>query len=275
MAQDLEMLVCPLREGKGEVMPRRTFDLCCTEYFVIAAGEPELRASAALLDDWSDEQKQGLFAGPAPAGAPLPVVDTPHDDGEQPLMIVVQNRSALPRARIVRQAAVVPSASKRDWGRWIDLLKRIAFPNPAVPDLVRGVLIEGTANGPLFPPARQGIVPPDSDMCRLVTDAPNRVVLEADLVSPGMVVLADSWHPDWSVTVSSDGGPPRPEPMLRANRIHRAVSLPAGRHVLEFRHHSRTFAWTATVTLAAWAAAAVALVMSLRRRQAKSRQAAA
>jgi hypothetical protein len=68
--------------------------------------------------------------------------------------------------------------------------------------------------------------------------------------------LADSWHPDWHVTVSTDGGPPRAEPIRRANRIHRALSLPAGRHVLEFRHHSRTFVWTWPVTLTAWVVAA-------------------
>ena len=262
MPQDIETLICPLRAGGAEIMPRRTFDLCSVEYFAVGAGEPELRTSAALLDNWSAEQKAGGFSGPAPRGEPLPIVNTARDpEGYPPLMVVVRNLSALPRARIVRQAAAVPAVSKRDWGPWIDFLKRIAFPNPAVPDLFQGVLVEGATARELFPEG-QPLSVPSADACRLVSDAANRVVLEADLVSPGVVVLADSWHPDWHVTVSSDGGPPRAERIWRANRIHRAVSLPAGRHVLEFRHHSRTFAWTWPVTLVAWGVAGAAFARS-------------
>jgi len=260
MPQDIEALICPLRSGDAEVKPRRTYDLCGVEYFAIGAGEPELRGSVALLNDWSAEQKAGGFAGPAPRGEPLPIVSASRQpDGEPPLMVVVRNLSALPRARIVRQAATVPAVGKRDWGPWIDLLKRIAFPNPEVPDLFHGVLIEGATVAELFPEGPPRSIP-SADACRLVSDAPDRVVLAADLVAPGLVVLADSWHPDWQVSVSSNGGPPRAEPIRRANRIHRAVSLPAGRHVLEFRHHSRTFTWTWPVTLAAWIVAGGAVV---------------
>jgi hypothetical protein len=261
MPQDIETLICPLRAEAAEIMPRRTFDLCSVEYFAVGAGEPELRASATLLEDWSAEQKAGGFSGPAPRGEPLPIVNTARDsEGAPPLMVVVRNLSALPRARIVRQAAAVPAVSKRDWGPWIDFLKRIAFPNPAVPDLFHGVLVEGATARELFPEGNSRTIP-TADACRLVSDAADRVVLEADLVSPGLVVLADSWHPDWHVTVSSDGGPPRAEPIRRANRIHRAVSLPTGRHVLEFRHHSRTFAWTWPVTLVAWGVAGAAVIL--------------
>jgi len=267
MPQDIEALTCPLRSGDAEVKPRRTFDLCGVEYFAIGAGEQELRDSVSLLEDWSAEQKAGGYAGPAPRGEPLPIANTTRDaDGQPPLMVVVRNLSALPRARIVRQAATVPAVGKHDWGPWIDLLKRIAFPNPAVPDLFHGVLIEGATAAELFPEGRPRTVPA-ADACRLVSDAPDRVVLAADLVAPGLVVLADSWHPDWKVSVSTDGGPARAEPIRRANRIHRAVSLPAGRHVLEFRHHSRTFAWTWPVTLAAWVVAGGMVVLhTLRKR---------
>ena len=99
-----------------------------------------------------------------------------------------------------------------------------------------------------------------------MVDEPQRVVIEADLTAPGLVVLADSWHHDWQVAVSSAGGPPQAAPIRRTNRIHRGVGLPAGRHVLEFRHHSRTFAWTWPVTLAAWGMAGVVCVWSLARR---------
>jgi hypothetical protein len=166
----------------------------------------------------------------------------------------------------VRRVATVPPASKRDWGPWIDLLKRIAFPNRELPDLFHAAIVEGTAaDGPPFP---QGGPAPAAvrDECRMVVDEPQRVVIETELAAPGLLVVADTWHPDWTVTVSSDGGPPRAAPIRRANRLHRGVGLPAGRHVLEFRYRSQTFAWTAPTTLTAWAAAAIAVAASWARR---------
>ena len=92
----------------------------------------------------------------------------------------------------------------------------------------------------------------------MTVDESQRVVVTAELAEPGLVVLADAFHPDWTLTVSSDGADPRPLPIRRVNRIHRGCSLPAGRHVLEFRYHSKTFARTIWITLAAWGSAAVA-----------------
>jgi hypothetical protein len=277
MSRELEFLLCPLEHEGTKIVSRRTYDLCGVEFFIVGAGEAELTASSTLLHKWSAEQQRGAFEGPVPLGPPLPAVPIMNlgPNGGEPLMVVARNESALPRVRVVRQVATVPPASKRDWSTWIDLLKRIAFPNREIPDLFHAAIIEATAlDGPPFP---QG-GPDDADVrdaCRLVVDEPQRVVIEADLATPGLVVVADSWHRDWTVGVSSDGGPARAAPIRRANRIHRCVGLPAGRHVLEFRYHSKTFAWTAALTLAAWAVAAVAVAASFRRGSTTARQAAA
>jgi hypothetical protein len=277
MSRELEFLLCPLEYEGTKIVSRRTYDLCGVEFFIVGAGEAELTASSTLLHEWSAEQQRGVFEGPVPLGPPLPAVPIMNlgPDGGEPLMVVAKNDSALPRVRVVRQVATVPPASKRDWATWIDLLKRIAFPNREIPDLFHAAIIEGTsADGPPFPSGG-----PDyadvRDACRMVVDEPQRVVIEADLATPGLLVVADSWHPDWTVSVSNDGGPPRPAPIRRTNRIHRGVGLPAGRHVLEFRYRSKTFAWTAPATLAAWAAAAIAVAASFRRGSTTARQAAA
>ena len=266
MARELEFLLCPLEHEGRKIVSRRTYDLCGVEFFIVGAGEAELTASSTLLHEWSAAQRQGGFQGPEPLGPPLPAVPIMNlgPDGGQPLMVVARNESALPRVRIVRRVATVPPASKRDWGTWIDLLKRIAFPNRELPDLFQAAIVEGTAaDAPPFP---QGGPAPAAvrDECRMVVDEPQRVVIEAELAAPGLLLLADTWHPDWTATVSSAGGPPRAAPIRRANRLHRGVGLPAGRHVVEFRYRSRAFAWTAPVTLAAWAAAAVAVAASFR-----------
>jgi hypothetical protein len=62
-----------------------------------------------------------------------------------------------------------------------------------------------------------------------------RVSLQADLVEPGYLVLADLDYPGWQVTV--DG---HPAEVLRADTVFRAVELDAGAHTVEFIYR---FSW--------------------------------
>ena len=259
MQADADLLFRPfVRDGRS-IAPRRAFDLAGVEFFVIANERSVLDDSEAFATAWSKVQKQGAYAGMAPAGPPLPMIDLPLPGGDQslPLIYVIRNDSALPRVRIVRKAVGVPPVSKREWDRWIDLLKRIAFPNPEVPELVETVLLESTSPTVLKQPdsGQPSDVPP-ADHCRIVVDEPQRVVIEAALAEPGLVVLSDSFNSDWSLAVSTDGDPPEPTQILRANQLHRACWLPAGRHRLEYRYRSATFARTAPVSVVAWLMAA-------------------
>jgi hypothetical protein len=63
-----------------------------------------------------------------------------------------------------------------------------------------------------------------------------RVTVEASLNQSGILVLADSFYPGWRVYV--DG---KEAEILRANLFFRAVVLPAGEHIVEFRYEPRTF----------------------------------
>ncbi len=69
---------------------------------------------------------------------------------------------------------------------------------------------------------------------RVVTWRANRVVLDVDAPADGLVVVAESYDPDWHATVDGTA-----RPLLRANLIHRAVELAAGRHRVEFRYLPR------------------------------------
>jgi hypothetical protein len=60
--------------------------------------------------------------------------------------------------------------------------------------------------------------------------APKHVKLRANATTPSILLLSDKYDPAWQVTV--DG---KPQKLLRANFIVRAVHLEPGNHIVEFR----------------------------------------
>jgi hypothetical protein len=73
-------------------------------------------------------------------------------------------------------------------------------------------------------------------VARLAEDSPEKVTVELTANSPGLLVLADLWYPGW--TAQADG---RPVPLLRADGLFRAVSLPAGSHRVVMRYRPISF----------------------------------
>jgi hypothetical protein len=119
---------------------------------------------------------------------------------------------------------------------------------------------------PSFDPTREIILPEGTPIpapstptgaSRIVEWKPDRVRIEADLVSPGYVVLVDTYDPSWRATV--DGAP---ADILRANVAFRAVRLPAGRHLVEMA--CRPASVRLGLAISALTAAAL-LVLSFRR----------
>jgi hypothetical protein len=62
-----------------------------------------------------------------------------------------------------------------------------------------------------------------------------RVVLEAALSSPGVLILSEPIYPSWNVYVNG-----QPAEALRAFGLLRAVALPAGRWQVEWRFEPLT-----------------------------------
>ncbi len=85
-----------------------------------------------------------------------------------------------------------------------------------------------------------------------------RVEIETAASAPAYLVLTDSYHDDWQVSV--DG---RPAPLLRANLIFRAVALDPGSHRVIFRYRPTSLYWGAMITLAT--AVAIGLLIWRRR----------
>lgn len=85
----------------------------------------------------------------------------------------------------------------------------------------------------------------------LIVD-PNRFTTTVTLEQDGYVVLSDTYYPGWRVFV--DG---KPQPLLRANYLFRAVAVPAGQHevVFEYAPLSATIGLTiSAVSFVVWIA---------------------
>ena len=144
---------------------------------------------------------------------------------------VIVDPRAMPRAFVPRRVEVVNDDRRR-----LALLARPDFDPAAVAYL--------EADPPVPTGGETG-----SGQATISEDLPGRVVVQADLQSPGLLVLADRWDAGW-VARSGD----RALPIVRANHVLRGVMLPAGRSVVAFSYEPASF--RSGVFLAACAAAA-------------------
>ncbi|MFH1277406.1 MAG: YfhO family protein [Candidatus Eisenbacteria bacterium] len=105
-------------------------------------------------------------------------------------------------------------------------------------DPAETLLLEG--QGPPAPVAPRG---GSADIQRY---EPDRVTVGVVARSPGFLFLADAWYPGWEATV--DGGPAT---LYRADYAFRAVPVPEGEHVIDFRYRPRSLRFGAALSSAA------------------------
>ena len=164
---------------------------------------------------------------------------------------VYDNPEALPRARWVPRAEVEADSST--------LLHRLAFGSDQLREMV---LLEATPPSGFLGALRDSV----GAAVGFDRDEPEHVALRVQAPAPGFVVLADQDFPGWSATV---GG--RPAAILRANYAFRAVEVPAGESVVEFRYRPVSVPIGAAVSALTALALGVALVAARRRGAARER----
>jgi hypothetical protein len=126
-----------------------------------------------------------------------------------------ENEHPHDRARLVTEVVVEPDADAA-----LERLRTL--------DLQRAAIVDRPVALPRSPapaPEHAGL----AQEVRLVRYSAQEVVLETRSPAPALLVLADSAYPGWRSTV--DG---RPAEVVRANRLLRAVAVPAGIHQVRF-----------------------------------------
>ena len=89
-------------------------------------------------------------------------------------------------------------------------------------------------------------IPSENVAGQVVIDSyqPNQVLMTAEADKPGILVFSDNHYPAWQAFI--DGSPAR---VFRANYTFRAVPVPAGRHRIEFKYHSKYFILGLTISI--------------------------
>jgi hypothetical protein len=130
-------------------------------------------------------------------------------------VLVAENASALPRAWIVHEARQVEP------GTALDLIASGAV------DARATALLEAA------PPPLTPALDPFRDRAAIERDEPDAIRVRTRTDAPGLLVLSEIYYPAWQAYV--DG---TPVSIFVTDHVLRAVPLPAGDHVVEFRYES-------------------------------------
>jgi O-antigen/teichoic acid export membrane protein len=159
---------------------------------------------------------------------------------------VYRNGRALPRAFLVERAVAAIDAAES-----LRLLARPYF------DPRQELILEAPPSAPAPPSVRQpgfGFEGAPGPPPSIAEYGGNRVLVEATVLRPAYLVLGDVNFAGWTVRV--DGAE---QPLLRADRIFRAVQLSPCRHQVVFEYRPFSFRVGGLLTLLAALLAALAL----------------
>jgi hypothetical protein len=127
---------------------------------------------------------------------------------------VYENKKALPRAYLASEAVAVG-----DSGAALEALRSRVVADD-------GAVLEGTSLNGKF----------SDGVATIVEDKRNKVIVMTESAGDGLLVLSDNYYPGWRAAI--DGAE---TPVIRANRTMRAVSVPAGSHVVSFEFKPGSF----------------------------------
>jgi hypothetical protein len=171
-----------------------------------------------------------------------------------------------PRAWIVHEVEVVPPLAYPARVETLDDRSgAVLFPNDRARDFAFSAVIESDSPPAIPLPAKRDSSA-ERESCQITHYDSQRVVIEAALAEPGLVILSDTWFPGWEARVTTLGET-KATPIYRTNRILRGVWLPVGASQVEFRYRPTSFIRGAAISAASWLLLAVGVAVSLARRR--------
>lgn len=91
-----------------------------------------------------------------------------------------------------------------------------------------------------------GLTPDSSAAIRLIENTPNRMIYESTSTTNGLAVFSEIYYPiGWSATIDGNEAT-----IIRANYVLRALEVPAGKHIIEFKFAPKSFTAGNTITTA-------------------------
>ncbi len=232
------------------VYPRRGFDLWNSRYLVLPAlprwDDPDRGIASFLPNTIRIYPPSAAHKGKSPAEQAAAQEWLTREDVQ-----ILRNLDAFPRAWLVHEARFKPPVVGLNRAERKETMEEILFADdPFWRDRGRTrydprqlawietddprSLVGYVSNSP----------PLAGESVKVVEHGPLRVVLEAQLARPGLVILADVFYPGWTLTI--DG---QPAPIYRANRLMRGAAVREGTHRLVYTYEPRSFRVGAALSL--------------------------
>ncbi len=179
---------------------------------------------------------------------------------------VLENPEALPRAWVVHAARTVPTLPGTGGVDRRRLLEEMAYADDIWneanlkvfdPRTVAWLDDQTLAELARFLPGHGGLA---GENVAVAYPAADRAVIDVTLGAPGLVILSDTFHPGWELTI--DG---KPAPIHRVNQMMRGAAIAAGSHQLIYVYRPRSFATGLAISaMGAIAVAITAVVCAIR-----------
>ena len=131
---------------------------------------------------------------------------------------------AFPRAFIVHRVVFEPEEEKAYLilRRFQIYLREFAVLNHSTNPLILSVLNKAPVK--------------DNSTARIITYSPNEVIIDVEMEHPGLLVLSDTYHPEWKVLVDN-----KPDTILITDTLLRSVFLNKGKHRVRFIFYPASF----------------------------------
>jgi hypothetical protein len=216
--------------GKSVIYyPRQSFNLWNTRYFILPARlawNSSSRGFTSLLPDSASIYPE-LFVGPDAKALR-------EEWGRNEDVQVFRNRAAFPRAWVVHQAIPIGEKPRMTTAARQSLLTQILYQDDELwhidglqpTDFRRVAFVEATADQ-LSKLSGAGL----EAVHVLEKGDPSQVELDVTLASPGLVILAETFYPGWTLKIDD-----KPAKILRTNLAMRGAVVPAGTHRLVYTY---------------------------------------